>query len=418
MTATRPHATSHLILDLSRRLIKAQEPIRILDAIKWDDNIKQTFFAQHCQVLPQVDKQYYQHNPLPFKVESKIAEFDKIIRDTVNQLGDFSNITRLIRRRCEDYCNALRMLSVRGTRQFSKQAMALYGAPNDAFYLGGPRLSELGTLLGDVLKNLVHTVQNDLDEKKYTAQQATEILQERLARYFCYDDKVIVKLSDNIIADAAAGADNIKLNPQVRFSERDLRYLEVHEGWVHVGTTLNGTKQPLCTFLSKGSPACCVTQEGLAVINEVFTFSSCPQRLFKLANRVKAIDFANQGADFIEIFRFFSAQGYNDEDSYNYSVRVFRGSIPTGKPFTKDLSYTRGFVLLYNYMRLAVQKDEVKKIPLLFLGKIIIDELDLLTDLVEEGIIVQPTYMPAQFKDLAALCAWMSLSLYLNKFDL
>ena len=36
----------------------------------------------------------------------------------------------------------------------------------------------------------------------------------------------------------------------------------------------------------------------------------------------------------------------------------------------------------------------------------------------EEKIVVPPKYMPAQFKDTAALSAWMCYSLFLNKLDL
>ena len=39
-------------------------------------------------------------------------------------------------------------------------------------------------------------------------------------------------------------------------------------------------------------------------------------------------------------------------------------------------------------------------------------------DLVEEGIVVPPQYIPPQFQDLAALSAWMCYSLFLNKLDL
>ena len=62
------------------------------------------------------------------------------------------------------------------------------------------------------------------------------------------DGTVQVKLSDGIVSDAAAGGDYIKLNSHARFSELDLQVLEVHEGWVHVGTTLNG--QNLLTYPS------------------------------------------------------------------------------------------------------------------------------------------------------------------------
>ena len=44
----------------------------------------------------------------------------------------------------------------------------------------------------------------------------------------------------------------IKIRSDALFNERDVRALEVHEGLVHVGTTLNGQNQPICTFLARG----------------------------------------------------------------------------------------------------------------------------------------------------------------------
>lgn len=406
------------IRTLSDRLVAAQKPIRILDAIKWTDDIKEGFFKGKAEILPAVDKDYYAKRRLPFDSEEIIAEFRAIIRDTRNQLGQFSCVTKLIESRCQEYCTAIRMLEQRGTSAFSEISMELYGAPDDVFYANGPRLSDLGILLEDVLENLNADVVSEADEKRYMPTEVITILQERFQQYFTDYDKVVVKVSDNIDADAAAGADCIKLNQSVMFSERDIRYLEVHEGWVHVGTTLNGAKQPYCTFLSKGSPASTVTQEGLAVLTEIVTFSSSPGRLMKIRNRVKAIDLVNQGANFIDIYRYFKSQGYSDDESYSYSVRVFRGSAPNLGPFTKDLSYAKGFVMIYNFIRLAVQKGALSLVPLLFVGKVLLEETPILANLLKQGIIVPPFYMPPQFKDLSALSSWMSFSLYLNKFDL
>ncbi len=406
------------IRTLSDRLVEAQAPIRILDAIKWTEDIKKDFFQNKCKKLPNVDKDYYLQQSLHFDPKQKIEELNEIIRDSKNQLGAYSIITQLITQRCLDYSKAVEMLAVRGTPEFSQLSKALYGSPDDVFYLGGPNLCGLGTLLGDILKNIIVDIKSDRDKKIYNAEQALQLLQARLSQFFNQDDHVIVKLSDKIVADAAAGADTIKLNQDVYFSERDLKYLEVHEGWVHVGTTLNGRKQPYCTFLAKGSPASTVTQEGLAVITEIFTFSSYPSRLLRLTNRVRAIDLVNQGANFLEVYKFFLDQNYSEDDSYNYTGRVFRGSTPEGGPFTKDLAYTKGFVLIYNYIRLAVQRGLINTVPLLFCGKVLIEELKFINELVHQGLVQPPTYLPPQFADLAALSSWMSLSLYLNKFNL
>lgn len=408
-----------IIRELSKRIVEAQRQIRILDSIKWDDSIKQDFFKHKGKKLPHVDKAYYEARPLPFDVHEKQEEFRLILRDAQNSLGQYSTLTRLLRRQCEEYSRATQMLAVRGTPAFSELAMELYGSPDDVFYAGGPRMSEMGNLLFHVLTDLDVRLQSEADLKRFTPQQAQEILQARLGHFFDKNPgRVTVMISDDMVADASAGADTIKLSQQAMFSERDLRYLEVHEGWVHVGTTLNGDMQPNCSFLSKGSPSSSVIQEGLAVITEVVTFSSYPGRMLKITNRVIALDKVVNGANFLDIYNYFIECGMSEEDSYNQSVRIFRGSTPTGGPFTKDLSYAKGFVLIYNYIRFAISQRRVDSIPLLFSGKLVLDDLPLLGELRERGILTDPVYLPPPFRDLAALSAWMSFSLYLNQFDL
>ncbi|KTD22974.1 flavohemoglobin expression-modulating QEGLA motif protein [Legionella londiniensis] len=408
-----------VIRQLSKRIVDAQSQIRILDTIKWDESIKKDFFQHKCKKLPAVDEAYYHKRGLPFDAAEKIDEFRLIMRDAQNQLGQYSPVTRLIRRQCDEYIKAVLMLDARGTPAFCELAMDLYGSPHDAFYANGPRLSQLGSLLFDVLTTLDVQLQSEADEKRYNAEEAQEILQKRLSQFFnLHPGNVTVMVSDEMIADAAAGADNIKLSSSVMFSERDLKYLEVHEGWVHVGTTLNGSMQPYCFFLSKGSPSSSVIQEGLAVLTEIISFSSYPGRMRKITNRVIALDKVLQGANFLDVFRYFLECGMNEEESYRQSVRIFRGSTPNGGPFTKDLSYAKGFVLIYNFIRFAISQHRIDAIPLLFTGKLVLDDLPLLTELKEHGLLTDPVYLPPQFRDLAALSAWMSFSLYLNQFDL
>lgn len=409
-----------IIQQLSERIIEAQRDIRILDSIKWDGSIRTNFLNNKAQQLPSVDAAYYQNRrPLPFDVQAKQEEFRLILRDAQNQLGQYSAITRLIKRQCEEYSRAVQMLAARGTPVFSDIAMELYGSPDDAFYLGGPRLSELGTLLFDVLKGLAVQLHSEADLKRYTPEQAQSMLQSRLSSFFNkHEGQVAVVISDSMVADASAGADSIRLSQHAMFSDRDLKYLEVHEGWVHVGTTLNGAMQPYCSFLSKGSPSTSVIQEGLAVITEIVTFSSYPSRVFKITNRVIALEKVRQGANFIDIYRYFIDCGLTEADSYNHSVRVFRGSTPDGGPFTKDLSYAKGFLLIYNFMRFAISQHRIDAIPLLFSGKLVLDDLPLLTELRDRQLLSPPIYLPPPFCDLAALSAWMSFSLFLNKFNL
>src|SRR2546428_12480247 len=87
----RPLTTyESMVRTLSQRLVEAQRPIRILDAIKWDDDVERAFFDKGCRELPPVTKDYYAHRPLPFDVEQKQHELHTIERDLRRQLGEYN----------------------------------------------------------------------------------------------------------------------------------------------------------------------------------------------------------------------------------------------------------------------------------------------------------------------------------------
>jgi uncharacterized protein (TIGR02421 family) len=408
-----------VIRDLSERVVAAQRPIRILDALKWDGDIQNEFFKHDFKKLPNISLEFYNKNPLKFDPNQKIEEFNQIERDIRKELGQFNPIGIIMQRMCREYTTVVEMLKARGTSHFTRLSQELYGSSNDAFYAGAPTLKDLATVLSNTLTFVHKQAKNPDDDKRYTSEEIVSLLSKRLRKYFHDNEsQTRVKLSDDIIADAAAGAEFVKIRNNAQFSKRDLRVFEVHEGWVHLGTTLNGLTQPVCTFLSKGPPSSTMTQEGLAIIIEIFTFSSHPGRMQGLTDRINAIHMAENGANFIEVFNFFREQNLTEEEAYVRATRVFRGSTPDGGPFTKDLVYNKGFILIYNYIRLAIQKGLLSRIPLLFLGKTTLEDLHVLSDLVDEGLIIPPKFVPPQFKDLAALSSWMCYSLFLNQLDL
>ena len=408
-----------IVRGLSDRIVEAQTPVRVLDAVKWDDATRQAFFAAKGRELPQIDRAYYEGRPLAFDSSAKKQEFQDIERDITRQLGQFNPVGQIMRRMCKEYRMVIRMLEARGTPDFGMISQELYGAASDAFHAGDPTLADLGLMLSDYLNNIADRGDLRDEPKNLTAPQAVELLQKRLDVVFGEGEGVIrVFESDGILADAAAGADYIKIRSDALFNERDVRALEVHEGLVHVGTTLNGQNQPICTFLAKGPPSSTVTQEGLAILMEVIAFASYPTRLRKLTNRTRAIHMAEEGADFLEVFAFFREQGYGDDESYSNASRVFRGSTLDGLPFTKDLSYLKGFIMIYNYIQLAVRKGQLEQIPLLFCGKTTLEDMRTLRQLVDEGMVVPPKYLPPQFQDLNALSAWMCFSNFLNHLSL
>lgn len=406
------------IRTLSDRIVDAQRPLRVLDSCKWGDEVEERFFAKGATELPAVDRAYYEKNPLPFDVEAKHREFFDIERDIRRELGMLNQAGQLMLKSCKEYRVVLSMLTLRGTRDFSPISQGLYGSTFDRFHAGDPTLGDLGRNMVQILSRLKDDATMAKEEKDYDAEAAVKHLTERMDAYFG-KGVVKVKMSDGVIADAAAGADYIKVRQNARFNKRDLDILEVHEGWVHIGTTLNGAVQPVATFLSKGAPSCTVTQEGLAIIQEIFTFNSTPDRIRKLTDRIEAIRAAEEGADFLEVFRMLKERGNDDRSAYQTAYRAFRGSLPSGSgPFTKDLSYSRGFILIYNFIRLAVRQGLANRIPLLFLGKIRIGDLGTLHQLVEDGTVQPPKYLPPPYNDLRGVAAWMCYSNFLNSIDL
>jgi hypothetical protein len=100
-------------------------------------------------------------------------------------------------------------------------------------------------------------------------------------------------------------------------------------------------------------------------------------------------------------------------------MRIFRGSLPEGcGPFTKDLCYSKGFVLIYNYIRLAVSRGMLRRVPLLFCGKTNLADIKALAQMADEGLVELPRFLPPPFADLHALSAWMCFANFLNRLSL
>lgn len=407
-----------VIRSLSQRLVKAQQPIRILDAIHWDDRIKQTFFEARFDATPVVDAEYYrQRRPLRFDIDSKREELHTIERDVMRQLGQLNPVGAWLRRQCREYLLVVDLLNARGTTLFSQLSQELYGASSDVFHAGDPTPAELATRLQTVLTQLcLNSTLGGDEAKDFDAPRAVEWLNQRLEQQFP-GYGVRAQISDGIVADAAAGGDVIKLRADARFSERELRILEAHEGWVHVGTSVNGARQPVCTFLAKGPPSATITQEGLAVLTETLSMQSTPQRLRRLTRRVQAVAKVEEGAGFIDLFRWLQDEGETPDDAWQLATRVFRGSTAELGPFTKDLAYLKGFVLIYNYVRLAIARGTPERIPLLFCGKTTIDDMKTVADLASDGIIAPPVYLPPLFQDLTGLSTALAITRFASALD-
>jgi uncharacterized protein (TIGR02421 family) len=403
------------ILELSLLLNELQKPIQILDSIKWQEGVDEFIIQNKFKVMPNIS---YDQRALKYDPVKKLQEFKDLRLKISRDLGPNDPLGLIMARNCMQYEDVIRMLMARGKHEFYNYSKKLYGSANEIMGDGKTKLSDLARIMSNLLDTLDEKMVGEHFDRNLSSQQVVDELKIRLGNYFP-GEKIKVKLSDGIISDASAGSDYIKIKSELKFSKKDLDIFEVHEGWVHLGTTINGQNQPYAKWLAKGPPCSTVTQEGLAVIMELFNFALFPKRAKRLNDRILACQMAEDGADLLEVIAFFRNKGQEDSQAVKNASRIFRGAPLTGgTPFTKDIAYLKGFVMIYNFMRMSINEGKSDLIPFLFTGKVTLEELPTLKDYHEEGVISLPKYLPPQMKDMSGLAIWMAFSHFLNKMKL
>lgn len=400
-----------ILAGLAQRVLDAQRPIRILQALRWPAEVEDQWLRTKQRELP---KATYEDG-LGFDPEAKAREIEGILRDAERELGSSDRLGQILRATAEEYRMVVRMLMARGTKDFYAFSRRLYGSPKDMFPDGKTSVREMGFVLYDLLTAVGGERLGPLQEKDITADMAALELNARFDRFFGMAS-IRVQVDDSLLADAAAGSDYVKIRSGATFTRRDIDILEAHEGWVHVATSLNGQAQPVARWLSKGPPRTTAVQEGLAALVEIFTFRSTPRRAKKLNDRILAVDKAEDGASFLDVFEWYRTEGYDEEECFQNARRVFRGGmLEGGGPFTKDACYCKGIVLNYAFMRAAIQQDKAYLIPFLFVGKVAHEDIPVLHAHVTDGIIRPPPYLPPLFDDMNGLAIWMCYSSFFSR---
>ncbi len=399
-----------ILAKLAQRLLDAQRPVRILQALRWPQGVEEQFGKSKGRELPEV---VYEAD-LGFDTEAKRAELTELARDIERELGGKDELGRILRETTEEYVKVIQLLEARGTKKFYELSRKLYGSAKDVLPDGKTTVRAMGFSLYDSLTNIAWERLGEPQRRDIDAQTAALVLNERLSRFFG-ESTVRVDVDDALVADAAAGSDYVKIRSGATFSRRDLDILEAHEGWVHLATSLNGQAQPVARWLAKGPPRTTAVQEGLAALVEILTFRSTPRRAKKLNDRVLAVDKAEDGASFLDIFEWYRTEGYDQEECFQNTMRIFRGgSLDGGGPFTKDACYCKGIVLNQAFMLAALQHDRAELIPFLFVGKVAHADIPILFQHVSDGIVKPPPFMPPIFEDMNGLAVWLSYSSFFS----
>ena len=394
-----------LLSDVARRLFEAQRPIRILRAIAWPDSVMREFFGGGAQQLP---RPAYPSRDL----SSTFAEL-RAIRALVP--GD-NEAERLVRDTCDSWEAGARLLAAVGTRDFYARSVECYGRPSSLSSDGKTTNLELAEHFDRVMFAYANV---DLGghARPIGADEVAAQLDARLRAYFT-DDPIRCEVAETLSANAVTSAELVRVKRGSSFTERDVDQLLVHEGHVHLGTTLNGRKQPILTFLATGAPRTTRTQEGLAIFAEMITRAMDLDRLRRLTDRILAVKMSEEGADFVELYRFFLDRGHAEIAAFDCARRVIRGGlVEGGAPFTKDIVYLDGLLRVSEFLRVALVRGRPQYVRLLFAGKLALEDVPLVDELSRESIVAPARYVPPWASDLGFLTAYMSFSAFLQTVD-
>jgi uncharacterized protein (TIGR02421 family) len=159
-----------------------------------------------------------------------------------------------------------------------------------------------------------------------------------------------------------------------------------HEIGTHVVTYQNGARQPL-KLLAIGLPGYDETQEGLAVLAEYLTGGLDPRRLRVLAGRVVAIEKMLDGAGFLDIFESLRTEHrIPRRTAWSIAIRVV-----VGGGSVKDAMYLRG---IKHILETLAEGSSLDSLDALFVGKLALDHIPLIQDLLDRGVLIPPWVRP------------------------
>lgn len=351
-----------LIKDLSTQLKEIAKDLSFLGHPRYPIKDLLLLFPQHKTFISELEDVSV---PFPVNPGLKRKAMDEFLRELAK--ADIPlQLKRVFTARIQDYHLLLSMMENFDNVFFYDHCTELYGTShklinNNAFLY--------------FLEKIPEYCRPDLSEKKLQGDDALTYLKNRMLETF--DEKDFeVKPSTSLLSDSSAGRRTLKLNPYKSYTTGHLDIFLVHEGWVHLGTSINGREQEDNLWLSTWAPRTTFLQEGLAIITELITGNMTLERWNKVVLRHLATSMAERGSNITDVYSYLRHHGMEDLDAFKLALRVFRGvPLEGGMAFTKELLYLHGMIeLLYH---LHFFKTDLKS---LWVGKISFEEHIMLMD--------------------------------------
>jgi uncharacterized protein (TIGR02421 family) len=393
---------------IDQQLVAASKGIKILSTLGWGDKVGDEFLDGWQKGNPKMPVVQY---PRFDYADEKVAL--KRIMDTSSEdhpVGWYIGET------AQSYFVAAQMLEGLGSAAFRECSELLYGRPDESM----GRLSNLD--LADDFIKITDDFAAILDFNDETGvmpsiEVASQI--KRRADEFFKDYSIKVLVDDDLSSKAAAGSERVRVRGQTSFTSNELEQLIQHEVFVHSATMLNGRRQPWLKSMGLGSPRTTATQEGLATFAELITGTMDLPRLRRIALRIKGIHHALNGADFIEVFKFFLGSGQSERESFQSAVRIFRGGDLKGQNvFTKDCVYLKGLLSVHTFLHKAIQSRKIDWPQRLFAGRMTISDVVRLEGAFDDGWVAPGQYLPPWVANRQGLATYLCYNGFSNRLRL
>ena len=386
--------------------------LRILDTLAWDGKVAEEFFKKKGMALP---KPVYKVNRKA--VDDLVARLNSL---SSKLKGDHPMIQWLARTQ-ESYTQGFRLLLETESKTFYEISSQIYGRPDSKPFKNQTTNLDLANTIsarmnaGQVTLGSFSDIRGALT---WTAEEFAAALEKRLeARKPRLP--VRVELSDDIAARASAGLNRVRIRRGTRFSAFDVIAIFNDEIETHCLTAQNGNLHKNCEFLAFGGPRTTMTQEGLAIFFEMYGHSLSQQRFVSLGERVNAVKMVEDGANFIELYRWYKERSASEMEAFLLAQRIFRGAKLDGKyPLTKDVVYLAGLLGVYNFLRISVKHQNRFLVESLVCGRIALEDVPTIAWMRSSGLLDGPKYVPWWLENWESLLTYFTFSSFLVGFDL
>jgi uncharacterized protein (TIGR02421 family) len=391
----------------ARILHDIAKPMRVLSALAWPAELRERFLEGGAQHLP--EPSYQPIDPVPaldgIAAVRRLLRPGNVVDDWLDREADALESTAL-------------MLAARGTPAFHAYSRKLYGVPGQPLRFDPATPLELARRVHDSLDELRQADLLPPVIRSRTGEQVAAHIRAEVDEHFG-DSAPEVVLVDELSANAVATTSRIKIRRDAQFTTRDSAQLLNHEAFIHVATGLNGRRQTDIPILAIGHPGTTHTQEGLAVYSEYVSGTLGLDRLRRLADRIVAVQLVIDGADFVELYRWFLDRSPTPEQAFESTRRIFRGAPMTGgAPFTKDCAYLSGLLSVTTFIRAAFTAGRADTLALLFSGKLDLFSIPALGELRRRGLVKPATFLPPWAADPGWVLAHLTLNSFLARIDL